>query len=74
MWYNAKDVMCILECGQTNAYSLISQMRSEIEQTKIPGTDRCYIAPPAGKIQKKYFCESMNLDQKECDRIIASKS
>lgn len=73
MWYTAQDVMDILDCGQTYAYNLISRMRKEISNTKIPGTDRCYIAPPAGRIQKKYFCESMNLDQRECDRLIASK-
>lgn len=74
MWYNANDVMIILECGRSYAYHTINLMRNEIANTKIPGTNRHYFAPPSGKIQKSYFCEAMMLSIEECDKIIAEKS
>jgi hypothetical protein len=70
MWYTAKDVMVILDACQTYAYAAIKRLADEITATKIPGTEKTYARPPAGKIQKVYFCKKYMLDQKECDRLL----
>ena len=71
MWYTADDVMILLGVGQSKAYQVIKALGDEIAKTKIPGKDRCYARPPAGRIQKSYFCEKFMLDRLECDSIIA---
>ena len=73
-WYQAKDIETILECSKSYAYRVLKSLRTEITKTKIPGTDRFYAAPPAGKIRKDYFCEKYMLDVTECDKIIAERS
>lgn len=70
-WYTAEDVMILLEVKQTKAYAIIKDLNNKLVQTKIPGTDRCYGCPPAGKIRKSFFCETFMLNEKECDEIIA---
>lgn len=71
MWYTVDDVMILLGVGQSKAYQVIKALGDEIAKTKIPGKDRCYARPPAGRIQKSYFCEKFMLDRFECDSIIA---
>ena len=71
MWYTADDVMILLGVGQSKAYQVIKALGDEIAKTKIPGKDHCYARPPAGRIQKSYFCEKFMLDRFECDSIIA---
>ena len=63
MWYGADEVMILLECKQTYAYRVIKQLSTEL-------AEKGYISPPAGKIQKSYFCERYNLSQNECDKLI----
>lgn len=47
--YTVKDVMTMLDCSRTYAYSVIKKLRKEIE-------DLGYMnIVPAGKIQKSYF-------------------
>lgn len=71
MWYTVDDVMILLGVGQSKAYQVIRDLGDEIAKTKIPGKDCCYARPPAGRIQKSYFCEKFMLDRFECDTIIA---
>lgn len=71
MWYTADDVMILLGVGQSKAYQVIKALGDEIAKTKIPGKDHCYARPPAGRIQKSYFCEKFMLDRFECDILIA---
>ncbi len=73
MWYTAQDVMILLEVKQTKAYAIIKELGNELVKTKIPGTDRYYARPPAGKIQKSFFCEKFMLNRTECDNLIAKK-
>lgn len=70
MWYNGKDVMLLLNVGESTAYKKIAAMRNEIANEKIPGTNRKYAKPPSGKIQKMYFCEKYMLDVAECDAFL----
>lgn len=71
MWYTADDVMILLGVGQSKAYQVIKALGDEIAKTKIPGKDHCYARPPAGRIQKSFFCEKFMLDRFECDILIA---
>ena len=73
MWYTATDVMTLLSVKQAKAYQVIKTLADEIVNTKIPGKDRCYARPPAGRIQKSYFCEKYMLDVDDCDKLIAQK-
>lgn len=73
MWYTAGDVMVLLGVGQSKAYQVIRALGNEIAKTKIPGKDRCYARPPAGRIQKSFFCEKFMFEQEECDRILEAK-
>lgn len=70
-WYTATEVMILLEVKQTKAYAIIKDLNKKLVQTKIPGTDRFYGCPPAGKIRKSFFCETYMLNEEECDEIIA---
>jgi len=70
MFYGVEDVMFLIEVRETKAYEIIRELREELANTKIPGTQRTYYKPPAGKIQKRYFCERFNLDPEECDRAL----
>lgn len=70
MWYSVDDVMVLLDVAQSKAYQVIRELGNEIAKTKIPGKDRCYARPPAGKIQKSYFCEKFMFDQAECDKVL----
>lgn len=70
MWYTADDVMTLLNVGKSKAYEVIRSLGIEISKTKIPGKERYYAKPPAGKIQKSYFCEKFMFNQAECDRVL----
>lgn len=70
MWYECKDVMLLLNIGESTAYKIMAKLGSEISQKKIPGKDICYSKPPRGKIQKRYFCDKYMLDVKECDDFL----
>jgi hypothetical protein len=69
MWYSATDIMALLECSQSKAYGIAKALADEVAKMKIPGTNRHYSRPPAGKIQSHYFCEKFMLDRTECDEI-----
>lgn len=73
MWYTATDVMTLLSVKQAKAYQVIKTLADEIANTKIPGKDCCYARPPAGRIQKSYFCEKFMFEQAECDKILEAK-
>lgn len=49
-FYNAEDVMQMLDIGQTSAYKIINSLRKEL-------VSKGYAEYPAGKIPKKYFHE-----------------
>lgn len=70
MWYTIKDVMAILGVSRAKGYEVMRCMADELEKTKMPGSDRCYARPPAGKIQKSYFCQKFMFDVNECDRLL----
>lgn len=70
MWYTAKDVMTLLEVGESTAYKIMTKLGSEITKQKVPGTDHYFAKPPRGKIQKIYFCEKYMLDKTECDAYL----
>lgn len=73
MWYGVEDIEIILQVAQSKAYQVIRTLGIEISKTKMPDKDRCYARPPAGKIQKAYFCEKYMLDVDDCDKLIAQK-
>ncbi len=70
MWYTAKDVMLLLDIGESTAYKVMAKLSNEITKKKVPGTDHNFAKPPRGKIQKIYFCEKYMLDRKECDEYL----
>ncbi len=63
MFYGVEQVMAILHTGENNAYKIIRKLREELEA-------KGYFAPPAGRIQKTYFCERFNLNLKECETFL----
>lgn len=63
MFYGAKEIMAILQVKECKAYSIIRDLRKSLEKEG-------YIAPPAGRIQKTYFCERFNLSLKECEKFL----
>ena len=63
MFYGVEDVMAILGVKRTKAYEKIKELRSDLVKAG-------YIEPPAGRIQKKYFCERFNLNLKECEAFL----
>ncbi len=70
VWYRVEDISIIMGVKKTKAYEIIKKLREEIEHTRIPGSHKCYAAPPRGQIRKSFFCEKYMLDPDECDRII----
>lgn len=67
MFYNVKDVSVILNCSDSKAYKTIHSLREQL----IAGG---WEPPPAGKIQKSYFCERFRLDEKETEKLLKSYS
>lgn len=74
MWYTAKEVMQLLDVGESTAYKIMTKLGSEISQKKIPGKDICYAKPPRGKIQKSYFCEKYMLNMQDCDIFLRANA
>lgn len=66
MWYTAEDVMILLGVAQTKAYEVIRELAAELVAEN-------YLKPPAGKIQKKLFCEKFLLDREECDALLSER-
>lgn len=66
MFYGVKDIMTILQIKQSKAYSIIKALRNSLEAEG-------YISPPAGRIQKRYFCDRYNLNLKDCEQILKAK-
>lgn len=57
MWYTAKDVMILLDVGESTAYKIMTKLGSEISKKKVPGKEDIHFAkPPRGKIAT--FCFS----------------
>ena len=63
MFYGVEDIMAILGVQKAKAYSIIKDLRMDLEK-------RGYFSPPAGKIQKQYFCERYNLNLKDCEKFL----
>ena len=63
MFYGVKEVMAILGIERSLAYKKIKQLHLDLVKAG-------YIEPPAGRIQKKYFCERFNLNLKECEAFL----
>lgn len=74
MWYTARDVMLLLNIGESTAYKILAKLGSEISKKKIPGKDIFYAKPPRGKIQKSYFCEKYMLNVQDCDDFLQANS
>lgn len=72
-WYRVEDIMLIMDVGKSKAYEIINTLQDELVNTKIPGKNRCYAKPPAGRIRKDYFCEAYMLNPDECDALIAQQ-
>lgn len=51
-YYNAEDIMKLLDVSRSKAYSMIRSMRAELLETE--QISACY---PSGRIPKKYFNE-----------------
>jgi hypothetical protein len=54
-FFFAEDVMEILGVAQTKAYAIILELRNELKKAG-------YTMPPAGRIQKSYFCKRFGLE------------
>lgn len=39
MWYTAKDVMILLDVGESTAYKIMTKLGSEISKKKVPGKE-----------------------------------
>lgn len=63
MFYGVKEVMAILGVGRTKSYEKIKELHRDLVKAG-------YTEPPAGRIQKKYFCERFNLNLKECEAFL----
>lgn len=66
MFYGVEEIMAILGIQRTKAYTIIRRLRGDLKKAG-------YIEPPAGKIQKRYFCERYHLDIKECETYLKSE-
>lgn len=64
MWFTSQDVQIIFDVAQTKAYEIIKELASNL-------VEQGYARPPHGKIQKKFLCERYQLDQSECEEILA---
>ena len=63
MLYRVGDIMALLQIGKSKAYDVIRRLQKDIESEG-------YIRPPAGRIQKRYFCKRYGLDVDDCDRYL----
>lgn len=65
MWLTAKEVMFLLGgVSRATAYKVMRDLGNEFEAM---GKAR----PPAGKIQKRFFCEKFLFELSECDAELA---
>lgn len=69
--YGCSDVMVILEVKKSTAYLIIKELREELGNMKIPGTNRSYALPPQGRIPAPFFCEKYFLNRADCDEILS---
>jgi hypothetical protein len=67
MFYGVEEIKAILGVQRTKAYSIIRTLRADLKSEG-------YIKPPAGKIQKRYFCERYHLDINECESFLKSEA
>ena len=63
MFYGVEEIMAILGIKRSKAYSIIYQLRQDLESEG-------YIIPPAGRVQKRYFCDRFHLDYRECEKFL----
>ena len=66
MFYGVEEVIAILGVRRTKAYEIIRELREDLKS-------KGYIEPPAGRIQKRYFCERFSLDIAECERFLSEQ-
>lgn len=64
MWYKCTDIMTLLDVSESKAYQIIRNLGDELK-------NKGFMKPPAGRIQKTYFCERFNLSLDECERVLA---
>lgn len=65
MFYKVDAVMALLGISKSKAFEIIRQLRTDLEADG-------YILPPAGKIQKRYFCKRFDLDLQECEDYLST--
>ena len=70
LFYDKNDVMTLVGVAQTKALAIIRELRDDLAKTKMPGHEAYFSKPPAGRIQKRYFCERYNLDLAECEQTL----
>ena len=63
MFYGVEEIKAILGIKECKAYTIIRDLRKSL-------ASEGYIPPPAGRIQKTYFCEKYNLNLKECEKFL----
>jgi hypothetical protein len=73
MFYYVEDIMQILGIAHTKAYEIIRNLADDLAKTKVPGKEITYCKPPAGRIQKAYFCERFALNVSDCDVMLSSR-
>ena len=66
LFFNAKAIMKICECGRTKAYEIIRELGDDLE-------NQGFMRPPNGKIQKALFCDRMKLNQVDCENILQER-
>lgn len=66
MFYKVNDVKALLGISDSKAYDIIRQLRRDLEAEG-------YISPPAGRIQKRYFCRRFGMELEECETFLRNK-
>lgn len=63
MFYRVNDVETIFGIKHSKAYEIIRNLQKSL-------VAEGYVAPPAGRIQKRYFCKKYNLDLADCEALL----
>ncbi len=67
MFFFKEDIMEILGISSSKAYAIMRELGKELKA-------KGYSLPPAGRIQKSYFCEKFCLDRQEIERALERKN
>lgn len=63
MFYGVEEIKAILGIQRSKAYDIIKGLREDLSKEG-------FLMPPAGRIQKTYFCERYKLNLRECERFL----